>query len=135
MNVQINQQLVSECQELQKQTNCDWRTFKQAYDITKMKSTQGERLACLSFLPELEPMPHQKEAAEKVLHEMHGRAILADEVGLGKTIEAGLVLKELMIKGLVKKVLILTPSSLIRQWEQEFEPKIFHSCQSQAPFL
>lgn len=61
------------------------------------------------FLPELEPMPHQKEAAEKVLHEMHGRAILADEVGLGKTIEAGLVLKELMIKGLVKKVLILTP--------------------------
>lgn len=74
-----------------------------------MKSTQGERLACLSFLPELEPMPHQKEAAEKVLHEMHGRAILADEVGLGKTIEAGLVLKELMIKGLVKKVLILTP--------------------------
>ena len=125
MNVQINQQLVSECQELQKQTNCDWRTFKQAYDITKMKSTQGERLACLSFLPELEPMPHQKEAAEKVLHEMHGRAILADEVGLGKTIEAGLVLKELMIKGLVKKVLILTPSSLIRQWEQELNQKFF----------
>lgn len=65
MNVQINQQLVSECQELQKQTNCDWRTFKQAYDITKMKSTQGERLACLSFLPELEPMPHQKKQLKK----------------------------------------------------------------------
>src|SRR3989304_5862028 len=47
---------------------------------------------------------------------MRGRAILADEVGLGKTVEAGIVLKELLVRGLARKVLILTPASLVTQW-------------------
>ena len=47
-----------------------------------------------ALLPHFEPLPHQVDTAHKVLHEMRGRAILADEVGLGKTIEAGLILKE-----------------------------------------
>jgi SNF2 family DNA or RNA helicase len=56
---------------------------------------------------------------------MHGKAILADEVGLGKTIEAGLILKEYMIRGLVKKVLILVPASLVTQWASELNSKFF----------
>lgn len=56
---------------------------------------------------------------------MNGKAILADEVGLGKTIEAGLVLKEYMIRGLVKKALILVPASLVSQWEMELNSKFF----------
>ena len=56
---------------------------------------------------------------------MNGKAILADEVGLGKTIEAGLILKEYMIRGLVKKVLILVPASLVSQWAVELNSK-FH---------
>lgn len=54
---------------------------------------------------------------------MRGQAILADEVGLGKTIEAGIVLKEYLIRGLVKRVLILTPASLCWQWYQELAEK------------
>ena len=56
---------------------------------------------------------------------MNGKAILADEVGLGKTIEAGLILKEYMIRGLVKKVLILVPASLVSQWAMELNPKFY----------
>lgn len=55
---------------------------------------------------------------------MDGRAILADEVGLGKTIEAGMILKEYMEKGLVKKFLILVPASLGFQWTNEMVKKL-----------
>ena len=56
------------------------------------------------------------EVARTVLRRMGGRAILADEVGLGKTIEAGIILKELTVRGLARRVLILTPASLVTQW-------------------
>ena len=62
---------------------------------------------------------YQIETARKVLKHFRGRAILADEVGLGKTIEAGIVLKEYILRGLVKKILILCPPSLISQWKEE----------------
>lgn len=67
--------------------------------------------------------PHQTETVNKVINQMWGRALLADEVGLGKTIEAGLILKEYLLRGQVKRFLILTPSSLCRQWESELREK------------
>src|SRR5213594_5043271 len=67
--------------------------------------------------------PHQERTCLRVLREMRGRAILADEVGLGKTIEAGLLLKEDTIRGLVRRALILTPASLTGQWREEMESK------------
>ena len=66
---------------------------------------------------------HQERAALRVLREMRGRAILADEVGLGKTVEAGLVLKEYAIRGLVRRVLVLTPPALRTQWREEMHEK------------
>ena len=54
---------------------------------------------------------------------MRGRAILADEVGLGKTIEAGLVLSELRMRGLAERTLVLTPAGLVEQWREELERK------------
>ncbi len=125
MEIQINNHLSESFESMQENPASEWKTFKQAYDIAKMKNRQSDQLSSLAFLPDLELLPHQREAVEKVLYDMHGRAILADEVGLGKTIEAGLILKELMVKGLVKKVLILTPSSLIRQWEIEMNQKFY----------
>lgn len=82
-------------------------------------------LAAKKYLNNFSPLPHQLQTAETVIEKMNGRAILADEVGLGKTIEAGLILKEYMIRGLVKKVLILTPASLVNQWVHELQSK-FH---------
>ena len=70
-----------------------------------------------------EPFDYQLQTAETVLRRMRGRAILADEVGLGKTIEAGLVLSELRLRGLARSVLVVCPSGLVAQWREELERK------------
>ncbi|MEJ6951648.1 DEAD/DEAH box helicase [Natronospora cellulosivora (SeqCode)] len=72
---------------------------------------------------DIELLPHQKRTVRTVIDEMNGRAILADEVGLGKTIEAGMILKEYIELGLVKKFLILVPASLGFQWTNEMVNK------------
>jgi SNF2 family DNA or RNA helicase len=68
-------------------------------------------------------LPYQIEGALKILRDLNGSALLADEVGLGKTITAGLVLKECIVRGFVKKALILTPPSLVDQWVVELREK------------
>ena len=73
----------------------------------------------------IKELPHQIDVAQRVLRDMGGRAILADEVGLGKTIEASIIYKELAIRGLARRVLILTPASLVGQWQGELEEKFF----------
>lgn len=73
----------------------------------------------------IKELPHQIDVALRVLRQMGGRALLADEVGLGKTIEAGIILKELAVRGLAKRVLILTPAALVDQWQGELESKFF----------
>lgn len=65
------------------------------------------------------PHPYQLEAVTRVLRDMKGCAILADEVGLGKTIEAGLILKEYLLRGMARSALILVPASLVDQWHDE----------------
>jgi SNF2 family DNA or RNA helicase len=79
----------------------------------------------LLSLPQLafEPFDYQREAASTVLRRMRGRAILADEVGLGKTIEAGLILSELRLRGLADRTLVVTPAGLVEQWRDELERK------------
>jgi len=104
----------------------NWELFKLAVEIEKHTIIpEFEGLQAPVHLPELTPLPHQLEVARQVVENMNGKAILADEVGLGKTIEAGLILKEYMIRGLVKKVLILVPASLVSQWAMELNTK-FH---------
>ncbi|WP_052329828.1 DEAD/DEAH box helicase [Thermicanus aegyptius] len=101
-----------------------WTLFQMAYraeEATAIK--EFHELQSLKALPHLNLYPHQKRSIQKVLFEMHGRALLADEVGLGKTIEAGLILKEYLLRGLVKKSLILVPSSLVLQWQRELADK------------
>lgn len=68
-------------------------------------------------------LSHQEETARKVLSVLLGRALLADEVGLGKTVEAGLVLSEYMLRGRVERALVLTPPSLVDQWRGELAAK------------
>ncbi len=70
-----------------------------------------------------EPFDYQVQAARVALRRMRGRAILADEVGLGKTIEAGLVLAELRLRGLADRTLVIAPAGLVTQWQEELERK------------
>jgi SNF2 family DNA or RNA helicase len=79
----------------------------------------------LLSLPQLafEPFDYQQETASTVVRRMRGRAILADEVGLGKTIEAGLILTELRLRGLADRTLVITPAGLVEQWRDELERK------------
>lgn len=105
-----------------------WHRLAQQADA--MSLTQGfSQLLCVEHLGErwkqvgVIPYPHQIKTANKVLRDLRGQAILADEVGLGKTIEAGMILKEYILRGLVKRALILTPASLCWQWYQELYEK------------
>lgn len=70
-----------------------------------------------------EPFDYQWQTAQTVLRRMRGRAILADEVGLGKTIEGGLVLSELRMRGLADRTLVIVPAGLAEQWREELERK------------
>ncbi|MBS2966833.1 DEAD/DEAH box helicase [Actinocrinis puniceicyclus] len=70
-----------------------------------------------------EPFDYQRQTATIVLRRMRGRAVLADEVGLGKTIEAGLILSELRMRGLADRTLVITPAGLVEQWREELERK------------
>ncbi|WP_027963424.1 DEAD/DEAH box helicase [Halalkalibacillus halophilus] len=106
-----------------REINCSWDIFSMAYRLKKDSLSNVGELAALKYLPDLKLLPHQLEAVEKIVFQMHGRAILADEVGLGKTIEAAVALKEWMMKGVVKKVLILVPASLVQQWVAELNEK------------
>ena len=82
-----------------------------------------DELLCLPHLSGVEPLLHQIETARKVLKQFRGRVLLADEVGLGKTIEAGIVLKEYILRGMAERTLVLTPASLVGQWREELEIK------------
>jgi SNF2 family DNA or RNA helicase len=86
-----------------------------------------ETFMCMPRL-RFEPFPYQLEAAARVLRHMQGRAILADEVGLGKTIEAGIVLSELRLRGLAGRALVLAPTGLVGQWCEELERKFALPC-------
>ena len=69
--------------------------------------------------PKVTPMAHQLYVAKTVAHYPHPRVLLADEVGLGKTIEAGLIFNNLKSSGRAERVLIVTPQSLTHQWLSE----------------
>lgn len=92
--------------------------------LSHLSLAQGfDELLCLSHLHGVESLAHQIETVRKVLKRFRGRVLLADEVGLGKTIEAGMVLKEYVLRGMAERVLVLVPASLVGQWREELEEK------------
>lgn len=71
------------------------------------------------------PLPHQLHVLNRAMETNNIRYILADEVGLGKTIEAGMIIRELKSRGLVSRILVVCPTGLVTQWESEMQEK-FH---------
>lgn len=68
----------------------------------------------------VDPLPHQVEAVYKFLLPLPKiRFLLADDTGAGKTIMAGLLIKELMMRGLAERILIITPGGLTKQWQED----------------
>ena len=82
----------------------------------------GQELVSLAHA-RIDVQPHQIAVAHRVVTNYPHRFLLCDEVGLGKTIEAALIIKELRARGLAKRVLILTPASIQRQWQYELKTK------------
>jgi superfamily II DNA or RNA helicase len=71
------------------------------------------------------PLPHQLHVLNRAMETNNIRYILADEVGLGKTIEAGMIIRELKSRGLVSRILVVCPTGLVTQWVSEMQEK-FH---------
>lgn len=67
------------------------------------------------------PLPHQIHALSRIMSGDRIRYLLADEVGLGKTVEAGLVMRELKLRGLVRRTLVVAPKGLASQWVAEMQ--------------
>ena len=92
--------------------------------LAKIKNeTAGGILSSLSS--GIIPLPHQLHVLNRAMETNNIRYILADEVGLGKTIEAGMIIKELKTRGLIQRILVVCPTGLVTQWASEMQEK-FH---------
>jgi len=98
-------------------------TLKTFNLFSLLKNQQLVILESLKANKNVNIFDHQILAARKMINEFGCTGLLADEVGLGKTIEAGIIIKELIVTGLIKNVLILTPPSLVPQWQDELSSK------------
>ena len=87
----------------------------------KIKNEMNGLSMLAPFESNIVPLPHQILALEKVMNGSFLRFLMADEVGMGKTIEAGLILKELKLRGIVKRCLVIVPVSAMRQWQTELK--------------
>jgi SNF2 family DNA or RNA helicase len=84
---------------------------------------QFDELLCLSRLTHIRRLDYQVETVLKVLRTFRGRALLADEVGLGKTVEAGMIITEFVMRGLTRRTLVIVPAALVGQWQAELREK------------
>ncbi len=102
-----------------------FQTFQLNLEALQIKQTgKIDRLISLDAIhSKLIPYNFQMQTALQVINEMNGNAILADEVGLGKTIEAGIIMKELLLREEINSILIVSPKSLLSQWKAEMSEK------------
>jgi len=94
-----------------------WRYIRAAPTLPQGGDQVGEATC------NVEPWPHQTRVFERLYAQAAPRLLLADEVGLGKTIEAGLLLRQVWLAGRAKRILILTPAAVMRQWQIELREK------------
>ena len=72
----------------------------------------------------VDPLPHQVVVLERAIERWPCGHLYADEVGLGKTIEVGLTIREALVRGLAQRTLILVPAAVIQQWQEELAEKL-----------
>ncbi len=91
--------------------------------LLRLDANISENTIVTSTNYKIEPLPHQLLAVDFVINRFEPRSLIADEVGLGKTIEAILVYQEFKLRGIAKKVLVVVPSGLVLQWHEELLDK------------
>lgn len=100
-----------------------WEREHQAFtQLANLHQDPGCLDFCLKSIP-LTPWPHQIKILHRVAQHFPHSFLIADEVGLGKTIETGLILRYLLLSQKVKRVLILAPASVQPQWQEELREK------------
>ncbi|WP_245183500.1 DEAD/DEAH box helicase [Lentibacillus salicampi] len=102
--------------------NNAWFQLYQSAEKFQLNPNDNQ-LLCLPYLREMETFDYQIRTVQSVLSRFKGRVMLSDEVGLGKTVEAGMAMLEYIMRGLTRRILILTPPSLVQQWENEMKRK------------
>jgi SNF2 family DNA or RNA helicase len=112
-------------EQIQKSKFHTFQAFQLNLEALKLKQTAKiDRLIAVDAIrTKLVPYNFQLKTALQVINEMNANAILADEVGLGKTIEAGLIMKELLLREEINSILIVAPKSLLSQWKSEMNEK------------
>ncbi|HAX9835787.1 helicase-related protein [Citrobacter braakii] len=99
----------------------------------KIANVQQEDTLLAPIESNVIPLPHQLKALTKAMSKKQVRYLFADEVGLGKTIEAGLVMRELKLRGLAKRILVCAPKGLVSQWVSEMQTHFNESFQLMLP--
>ncbi|HEY9807900.1 MAG TPA: helicase-related protein [Halomicronema sp.] len=102
----------------------DANAFSLFIESTRIKTAFAYDPHFAVSLSGVRPLPHQLEAVyERILPQVRLRFLLADDPGAGKTIMTGLLIKELKLRGVIERVLILTPAPLTTQWQDELKNK------------
>ncbi len=104
-------------------SEAQWERERQAFtQLVNLHQHPGCLDFCLKSIP-ITPWPHQTKILRRVAQQFPRSFLIADEVGLGKTIETGLILRYLLVSQKVKRVLILAPASVQPQWQEELREK------------
>lgn len=112
-----------------KQDNVSLPFIRYVCIAARIRDEVAQKKILAPYESSLLPLPHQILVLEKVMQSMQNRFLLADEVGMGKTIEAGLILKELKLRGEIRRTLAIVPKSSMLQWQSELKEhfnEVFH---------
>lgn len=99
----------------------DQHTIIYLATAARIANAQQENVLLAPAESNVIPLPHQLKALNKAMSRKQLRYLFADEVGLGKTIEAGLVIRELKLRGMAKRILVCAPKGLLSQWVSEMQ--------------
>ncbi|MGH4050371.1 MAG: DEAD/DEAH box helicase [Clostridium sp.] len=98
-----------------------FQLYDRAQDFTY--KVNDDKLLCLPYVRDLELFEYQIKTVKAAINRFKGRVLFCDEVGLGKTVEAGMTMMEYITRGLARKILIIVPPSLVEQWYTEMKRK------------
>ncbi|MCK0165797.1 helicase-related protein [Marinobacter sp. S6332] len=87
----------------------------------RIAASQNDDILLAPISSNVIPLPHQLKCLNRAMSKPQVRYLLADEVGLGKTIEAGLIMRELKLRGLARRILVVAPKGLATQWISEMD--------------